>query len=92
MNQNQGSATKRAPRQFTRNNKASGDLVTWGLADMQPKKRAVRFRCTPLKVHTHIWLFGTDNAVCTECGLTIPKAQAQQQAQTQEQIVAQTQL
>lgn len=51
----------------------------WGadsLAAVQPAKSddwRDHFSCTPYKRHEHTWLFGTDNAVCSKCGLTVPK-------------------
>ena len=58
-------------------NKLNG--TPWGagsLGAIQPGKSndwRDHFTCTSRKRHQHSWLTGTDNAVCSRCGLTVPK-------------------
>ena len=81
-NINQGQITKRPPR-LNRKRFARGDLSANSLGSIQPQKkppaycRNGHFQCLPRKHHEHTWLFGTDNAVCSLCGYTVPKAQIQ---------------
>jgi hypothetical protein len=82
-NLNQGQISKRPKVQYTKKAKRSGELAAGSLGDLQPEKKPPAtfrngfFRWTPRKAHQHTWIYGTDNAVCTHCGHTIPKDQAQ---------------
>jgi len=78
------SITKRPKAQYTKKAKRSGELAAGSLGDLQPDKKPPAdfhngfFQYKPHKRHQHAWVYGTDNAVCTVCGHTVPKAQAQQ--------------
>ena len=69
---------KRIAAYIHRNAKVRGDLATGGLSTIIIKTPPSRykngfFKLMPHERHLHTWLFGTDNAVCTQCGLTVPK-------------------
>ena len=67
---------KKSRRFFTRLAKTSGELAAGSLGDVaKPSSEDWRdhFQCTPSKRHEHIWLIGTQNAVCSVCGKTVPK-------------------
>lgn len=72
MNLNMGQITKRAPRQFTRRDKASGALAAGSLADLQTKKIDRLFHFPKAgKQHECTWISGAYVKVCTQCGVTI---------------------
>jgi hypothetical protein len=81
MNINQGQITKRPKRQFTRKAKIAGELAAGSLGDIQSPKKAPFmggtsfFKYRQWAAHTHTWLIGTDNAVCSQCGKLVPKAE-----------------
>lgn len=56
-----------------------GDYAADTLGSLQTKRPPAAnkngwFRRLPDDVHVHAWLFGTDNKVCSLCGLTLPKS------------------
>lgn len=74
---------KREQKVYSRKAIASGEFGANTLASLQTKtppkaNKNGWFKHMPHKVHAHHWLFGTYNAVCADCGLTMPKNQVNQ--------------
>lgn len=72
--------TRKASGVITRSAKASGALAAVSLGALQPRRggrngtvHAHKDRC---QGKPHTWLYGTENAVCSVCGKTVPKGMA----------------
>ncbi len=64
---------------ITARHKASGNLAAFSLGDLHaPEKRKMPLFKKAGPRHRHAWIYGTNNAVCTKCGETVPKDQVPQ--------------
>jgi hypothetical protein len=71
-----GSNSRRANPVLTRAKKTAGALGASSLGQAVTSGTARFPRSTPCR-DEHSWLFGTDNAVCSQCGTTVSKNLAQ---------------
>jgi len=78
----QVSKLARPARALTRSAKASGALAASSLGSLLPSKGGYRWKSC--KGKPHAWLMGTDNAVCSVCGRTVPKGEASNQPDPEE--------
>ena len=53
----------------------SGWYAAHSLGEAQPRKRGRFERSQPCRLTPHAWLFGAECAVCSVCGVTVPKSE-----------------